>query len=130
MSDAVNHPFNKLMLRCERASKQVKEYEALWVSLREAYPSEIAPKLNPKTGHTDFYVTQLTPIDPELSAIAGEVFHNLRAALDNLAWNLVLSNGGSPGRHTGFPVFDTFAEYSDPRYGAGSKDKRNAPARD
>lgn len=36
--------------------------------------------------------------------IVGEFLHDLRSALDHLAWQLVLINGGSPTRATVFPL--------------------------
>jgi hypothetical protein len=38
-------------------------------------------------------------------AIVGDVLHNLRSALDLLAWQAVIAGGGTPGKKTGFPVF-------------------------
>jgi len=40
----------------------------------------------------------------ELGVLFGDFLHNLRAALDNLAWQLVLLNGNRPTRQTAFPV--------------------------
>jgi hypothetical protein len=40
------------------------------------------------------------------SAIAGDVIHNVRSALDLLAWQLVLANGAQPGAQTGFPILE------------------------
>lgn len=45
-----------------------------------------------------------TPPPPRLSAMAGDVVHNLRAALDHLAWALVEANGGTPSRGTEYPI--------------------------
>jgi hypothetical protein len=42
-----------------------------------------------------------------LSVVAGEAIHNLRSALDHLAWTLVLNDGGSPDhRRTQFPIWE------------------------
>jgi len=38
-------------------------------------------------------------------ALIGDIVHNLRSALNHLAWQLVLSEGNSPGSWTEFPVF-------------------------
>ena len=38
-----------------------------------------------------------------LSLIFSDMLYNLRATLDYSVWQLVLANGGRPGRHTGFP---------------------------
>jgi hypothetical protein len=45
-------------------------------------------------------------VDPEWSAIVGDYLINLRAALDHLAWQLVLLDGGQPTRATSFPIGD------------------------
>lgn len=43
--------------------------------------------------------------------ILGDFAHNVRSALDHLVWQLVIRDGGKPGRHNGFPIYDTEAEY-------------------
>ena len=46
-----------------------------------------------------------TPKAPvEWSVIIGEILYNLRSALDQLVWQLVLANGQVPGRHNEFPI--------------------------
>jgi hypothetical protein len=40
-----------------------------------------------------------------LGIMFGDAIHAMRAALDNLAHQLVLDAGGSPTRQTGFPIF-------------------------
>lgn len=48
---------------------------------------------------------QVVRLDTErLSLLAGDCVHNLRSALDHLAWRLVLSNGSTPDEKTYFPV--------------------------
>jgi hypothetical protein len=39
-------------------------------------------------------------------AIAGDVFHNLRTALDHVAWQFVLLEGGTPNETTTFPLLE------------------------
>jgi len=41
------------------------------------------------------------------SAIVGDVLSNLRAALDHLAWQIVLLDGGIPNQNTYFPIVDS-----------------------
>ena len=46
-----------------------------------------------------------TPTVPvEWSVIIGETLYNMRSALDHLIWQLVLTNGQTPGRHNEFPI--------------------------
>ena len=42
--------------------------------------------------------------DVEWSLILGDLLHNLRSALDHLAWQLVVDGGGTPSQDTNFPV--------------------------
>lgn len=42
-----------------------------------------------------------------LSVLLGDLLHNLRSSLDHIAWQLVLANGGTPGRGTSFPILLT-----------------------
>jgi len=39
-----------------------------------------------------------------LGVLLGDFLHNLRSSLDHLAWQLVLADGGTPGRKTAFPI--------------------------
>jgi hypothetical protein len=53
------------------------------------------------------YRVRLRSQPPELlGAVLGDAFHSARSALDHLAWDLVLANGGQPSRNTNFPIFD------------------------
>jgi hypothetical protein len=58
-------------------------------------------------GVCSFRVTKLPPIEPQWSLILGDFLTNARAALDHLAWQLVLRDGGQPDRFTQFPIRET-----------------------
>jgi hypothetical protein len=67
-----------------------------------------------------------------LGALIGDVVHNLRSALDHLAWQPVLRAGGEPDWRTQFPIFSTEAAY-DPKSlrqtaGMAAADARKLPA--
>lgn len=47
------------------------------------------------------------PVKLGLSAILGDVVHNLRSALDHLAWQLVILNGMVPPSNCAFPIRDS-----------------------
>lgn len=49
------------------------------------------------------------PPSPPLrwSTVIGDVVHNLRSALDHLAWQLVLLDGGQPTLQTQFPIYES-----------------------
>ncbi len=46
-------------------------------------------------------------IDPIAATIAGDIVHNLRSALDHLAWQLVLLDNGRPTEDTSFPLHES-----------------------
>ena len=68
---------------------------------------------------------QLKPDVVRWGVMFGDVLHNLRSALDHLAWQLVLTGGGEPGSTTSFPIFkdrDKFVSLSrDPVRGVSNK---------
>jgi hypothetical protein len=55
---------------------------------------------------------------PELGLLLSDALHNLRAALDNLVWQVVALDGGTPDENTGFPVTGARQQF---RSQAGSK---------
>jgi hypothetical protein len=64
--------------------------------------------------------------DPRIGLIVGECAHNLRAALDNLVWQLVLARGGSPTRETQLPIYESREGYQSSRWmlrGIGTDDR-------
>jgi hypothetical protein len=54
-----------------------------------------------------FEIPNLGTPPEALSLVVGDILHNLRSALDYLAWQLVLANGGTPNEHTQFPIHDS-----------------------
>ena len=59
---------------------------------------------NPETGERVWRARVSRQIPIEWSMITGDVVHNLRAALDFLAWQLVIANGRTPDSNTYFPI--------------------------
>jgi hypothetical protein len=59
-------------------------------------------------GERAFLVAAVTPPPPQFPLVVGDLVHNLRTALDHLAWQLVLASPPSkPDRETAFPVWVT-----------------------
>jgi hypothetical protein len=50
-------------------------------------------------------IYEIKPIPPDWPVVFGEFLFDLRSALDQLMWRLVVANGGKPTRDTAFPVF-------------------------
>lgn len=57
---------------------------------------------------TSDYVFRVGGEPPPLGwgVLVGEVVHNLRSALDNLLWQLVISRGKRPSTQTQFPIYE------------------------
>jgi hypothetical protein len=65
-------------------------------------------------------IHRLRPVPPEWAVILAEFLYDLRSALDNLMWALVLANGEQPGRYTYFPVLREENDKSFTRMTAGA----------
>ena len=71
---------------------------------RRRQPYSIAHEQHPEGWH--LFLLEVREEPPlELGVILGDWLHNLRSALDNLAWQLVLLNGERPTKKTEFPIF-------------------------
>lgn len=51
------------------------------------------------------------PPDPSWPLLVGDALHNMRTALDYLAWECVRAAGNEPDRHTSFPIALTEADW-------------------
>ena len=100
-----------IRLKIERAKKHILDLEIARDRFIETEPYVIEPERDPQTGNYLFRVTKLQPPPHDLGLIAGDVIHNLRSALDHLAYQLVLVNGAIPTKQTAFPIFDDAAGY-------------------
>jgi len=103
--------------KIERGIKHVDELAIACKRFIETDPYTIGREIDPQTGYYRFNVNDLSIPPAEIGLIAGDVIHNLRSALDHLAYQLVLVNGQVPLRQTCFPIFDDPAKYKtmDPR---------------
>ena len=105
--------FRGARLKVERARGHIGELrEALggWVS---PPPFVLDGQLEPSTGH---YVLRWrasptnVPVPPAVALAAGDAAHNLRSALDHVAWELAAEGGGATDR-TEFPIYHDRATY-------------------
>lgn len=66
-----------------------------------------ALNLDPDSGKHILTAHDVPEADPEWRLEIGEILFNLRSALDHLAWQLVILDGGEPGDQTQFPIHET-----------------------
>ena len=93
-------------VKIERAKKHLRDLELARDQFIEAHPYVILPEYDSRTGDHIFKIADLQVPPAEIGLIAGDVIHNLRSALDHLAYQLVYANGTTHTRHTAFPIWD------------------------
>lgn len=93
-----------IKVKIERAREHVdalkSEIDAFW----KDEPYVVVPEEEQQTGDRVFRVRIQRELPRRWAAIAGDVVHNLRSALDHLAWQLVEANGNTPDHRTEFPI--------------------------
>ncbi len=70
----------------------------------QTHPYRFVGQMDAKTGEYVLSAHDLPAMDPTWSLRVGDVVHNLRSALDHLAWQLVILDGAKPDEKTLFPV--------------------------
>jgi hypothetical protein len=103
--------YHQVLVKFDRAEEHVKEFDSRWNAFRKTNPYAIEPEIDPQTGNVSYRVIEINDVPLCFSAIAGDVFHNLRSALDHLAWNMVEASGSTPNSQTAFPIFNSATEY-------------------
>jgi len=106
----------RIQVKIERAKKHFGDFEREAEAFRDAYLHVVGTKTNPKTRQAFQYFAKLPVSKFEVLAIAGDVLHNLRSALDHLAFQLVEVGecrgiGERRGKRIAFPIFDTANDY-------------------
>ncbi len=86
---------------------QSLEYEtAAWL---DSKPYRLTEEYDTSSGETVLVAELLRPVPPRFAPIIGDCVHNLRSALDNLAYELAVAYTGEPlpeniERDSGFPI--------------------------
>jgi len=108
-------PRELLLVKVDRAYKHLIDLQlARDRFFRPPYPYEIVTHDNTQAGERTFYLRIHKEIPSEFSALIGDFAHNLRSALDHLAWHLVQSSPIVPkaeDRDVYFPIFEDSSEY-------------------
>jgi hypothetical protein len=101
MSESVD----RVMVKIQRAEAHIESLkEAIHRHLSDHYRG-VDAQINAKPETAQVRITGSGPTGwAEHAAITGDAVHNLRAALDHIAWLAVESNGGTPTDKTCFPI--------------------------
>jgi hypothetical protein len=96
----------------DRAQNHLRSLDRLVAEFRASEPYTVVPQPTDTPGRTEYRLHIHTPTPPEISTTIGDVLHNLRSALDSLAYEIALRGLDRPittkeERACVFPVTET-----------------------
>lgn len=97
--------------KIERANQHIKDLETAMRAFRDQNPYGFRIESDPQTGDEIHRVEMRRDTPISLPLVTGDALHNLRSALDHLAWQAHEADGGKPDKWTEFPVRKAAAEY-------------------
>jgi hypothetical protein len=97
--------------KLNRATKHIEELEDVCALFVGSNPYEITSTDNPDTGERSYHLIGFRDFPDDIPLICGDALHNLRSALDHLAWRLVKKAGGTPTKNTCFPIAESAQKY-------------------
>lgn len=105
-------------MKLARAERHLDELAAAIGPALDAVRVGVATETTyePSTGRFAVNVTSAPELSPEISAIVGDVIHNLRSALDYAAFQAVWKEQGQPYVYSEFPISYTS------KYSSGGKE--------
>jgi hypothetical protein len=99
-----------------RANEHLSSLQSEARQYLASQPYKIATRRDPESRRLIYFMSEVRTTPPRLSAMIGDVIHNLRAALDHLAYQLVWVGAGKvPGSHVYFPIADSREIYLEQR---------------
>jgi hypothetical protein len=103
----------KIRAKVTRAEEHVVDFQLCRDAFIESNPYEIAVEKFPTGGNARHVVSRIESPPDALAVIAADVVQNLRGALDNLAFQLVLDarGGTKPNWPVYFPITKSAADY-------------------
>jgi hypothetical protein len=97
--------------KIEWAKKHIRNLSVKKTALLRNNSYGATPEYYSDRDATVFYLDKFTAIDPDIPMITGDAVHNLRSALDLLAWALYARRTKGKGTHIYFPIFETPKKY-------------------
>ena len=99
-----------VMAKIERARQHIRDFEARRELFIQSRPYDVV-RDDPQAGVYGFVLRFRCKPPRDMPLTIGDAVHNLRSALDHLAWQLVEANGQTPSKDTAFPIFETADKY-------------------
>lgn len=116
--EGLKHSLNALdrlvlvRVKIERAKKHLSDLEAELLASRNERLNVVGSHRDPRSGQVTQHLVNLPILPFNALSVAGDLVHNLRSALDHLAYQLVLvGSGDEPTRRVEFPIAKDFATY-------------------
>ncbi len=94
-----------IRVKIARAGVHLAEFKRRLDDWRKLKPYTIIVEIEPDS-RDQLWKVGSEPIPPPAFPVIGDIFFNLRSALDHLAWQLVLKAGAEPDHRTEFPIFN------------------------
>lgn len=105
----------RIGLKIEWAKQHILNLNFQLKAFFDSNPYEIGTQRDPQTRRLIYYVAGVREVPPPISLAAGDIIHNLRGALDHLAFQLYLigpgGQAGGAGSRIYFPIADDVAKY-------------------
>jgi hypothetical protein len=113
--------------KADRAHNHLRSLDRLVAEFRASEPYTVVPRPTDTPDRTEFRLHIHKPIPAEISTTIGDILHNLRSALDSLAYEIALRSLDRPmrpkeERASVFPVTET-PERFDQFFNEASKDE-------
>ena len=93
--------------KLDRANAHLESINGEVQAFRKRQPYRVEGQFDAQRGGYVFklHIVERPPI--AWGVLSGELVHNVRSALDNLVWELVLLNNQQPCRWNGYPIWDS-----------------------
>lgn len=103
-------------VKVERAKEHLRSLETEVRSYLASTPYVVGTRRDPESRRLIYFLVSVQPTPLKISAILGDSIHNLRSALDHLAYQLVsVGTGKAPSSHVYFPIADDRTKYLEQR---------------
>jgi hypothetical protein len=105
-----------VQLKIERAKQHIVDLEGTLRAFYDSKPYKVGAKHDTQTRKLIYYVASVEDTPPRIALVAGDALQNLRAALDHLAYQLLLDGTGGEVtpkqlKNIAFPIFDSATKY-------------------
>jgi hypothetical protein len=116
----MSHPtVEKIRVKVIRAEQHIQDFQRGLAAFVDTKPYAISVKEDARSEKRIHYVSKADPVPDALAAVAADAIQNLRAVLDQIAYQLVLAErrGTPPDWKVYFPITGSAASYKATRGG-------------